>query len=67
MHKLGSLMKKADVPSRRVDHKRGVENDNKNTMLLKPEYFCMQAMEQGHLLIDSVEKEILSQIQRCED
>jgi hypothetical protein len=38
-HKPGSLMKKADILSRRVDHKRGVENDNKNTMLLKPEYF----------------------------
>jgi hypothetical protein len=60
MHKLGSLMKKANVLLRRIDHKRGVENDNKNTMLLKPEYFCVQAMEQGHLLIDGVEKEILS-------
>jgi hypothetical protein len=62
MHKPGSLMKKADVLLRRVDHKSGVENDNKNTMLLKPEYFHVQAMEQGHLLIDGVEKEILSRI-----
>jgi hypothetical protein len=55
-------MKKTDILSRRVDHKRGVENDNKNTMLLKPEYFQVRAMEQGHLLIDGIEKEILSQI-----
>jgi hypothetical protein len=55
-------MKKADVLSRRIDHKRGVEDDNKNTMLLKPEYFCVQAMEQGHLIIDHLEKETLSQI-----
>jgi hypothetical protein len=38
MHKLGSLVKKANVLLRRIDHKRGVENDNKNTMLLKPEF-----------------------------
>jgi hypothetical protein len=60
-------MKKADILSRRIDHKRGVENDNKNTMLLKPEYFRVRAMEQGHLLIDGMEKEILSQIRKCED
>jgi RNase H-like domain found in reverse transcriptase len=59
-HKSGSLMKKADILSRRIDHKRGVENDNKNTTLLKPEYFRVRAMEQGHLLIDGMEKEILS-------
>jgi stalled ribosome alternative rescue factor ArfA len=55
-------MKKADILSRRIDHKRGVENDNKNTMLLKSEYFRVQAMEQGHLLKDGMEKEILSWI-----
>jgi hypothetical protein len=38
-HKPGSLLKKANVLSRRIDHKRGVKNDNKNTMLMKPEYF----------------------------
>jgi len=39
VHKAGTLMKKADVLSRRVDHKRGVEEDNTNVTLLKPEYF----------------------------
>jgi stalled ribosome alternative rescue factor ArfA len=53
-------MKKADILSRRVDHKRGVENDNKNTTLSKLEYFRVRVMEQGHLLIDGMEKEILS-------
>jgi Integrase zinc binding domain/RNase H-like domain found in reverse transcriptase len=67
IHKSGSLMKKADILSRRIDHKRGVENDNKNATLLKPEYFWVQVMEQGHLLIDGMEKEILSQIWKCED
>jgi hypothetical protein len=32
-------MKKVYVLLRRIDHKRGVEEDNKNTTLLKPEYF----------------------------
>jgi hypothetical protein len=67
MHKLGSLMRKADVLSRMIDHKRGVENDHKNTTLLKPVYFHIQAMEQVHLLTEGMEKEILSQIQKCED
>jgi hypothetical protein len=38
IYKAGSLMKKANVLSRRIDNKVGVEDDNKNTMLLKPKY-----------------------------
>jgi hypothetical protein len=60
-------MRNADVLSRRIDHKRGVEDDNKNITLLKPEYFRIRAIEQGHLLIDGVEKEILSRIRKCQD
>jgi RNase H-like domain found in reverse transcriptase len=37
VHKPGSLMKKADALSQRPDHKKGVENDNKDITLLKPE------------------------------
>ena len=44
VHKLGSLMKKADTLSRRPDHKKGVEDDNKDITLLKPEYFCICAL-----------------------
>jgi len=39
MHKAGTSMKKADMLSRQPDHTRGVENDNGNITLLKPEYF----------------------------
>jgi hypothetical protein len=60
-------MKKADTLSWRPDHKRGVENGNKNTTLLKPEYFRIHALRQGHLLIDGSEKETLSKIRKCED
>jgi hypothetical protein len=67
IHKPRSLMKKADTLSQRPDHKMGVENDNKNTTLLKPEYFQICALCQGHLLIDGSEKETLSKIRKCED
>jgi len=60
-------MKKADALSRRPDHKRGVENNNSNITLLKPEYFHICAMCQGHLLIDGLEKETLSKIRKCTD
>ena len=33
VHKPGSLMRKADALSRRPDHKRGVEEDNKDITL----------------------------------
>jgi len=56
-------MKKADALSRRPDHKKGVENDNSNMTLLKPEYFRICAMRQGHLLIDGSEKETLSKLE----
>jgi len=60
-------MKKANALSRRPDHKRGVENDNSNITLLKPDYFHTCAMCQGHLLIDGLEKETLSKIRKCTD
>jgi len=42
-----------------------VENDNNNVTLLKPEYFQICTMHQGHLLIDGLEKETLSKIRKC--
>ena len=55
-------MKKANALSRRSDYKRGVEDDNKDITLLKPEYVCICTLHQGHLLIDSLEKKMLSKI-----
>lgn len=65
IHKLLSLMMKADTLSQRPNHKKGVENDNKDITLLKPEYFHICTMHQGHLLIDSSKKEMLSKICNC--
>jgi len=42
-----------------------VENNNSNITLLKPEYFQICTMCQGHLLIDGLEKETLSKIRKC--
>jgi len=60
-------MKKAAPYSRRPDHKKGVENDNSNMTLLKPEYFRICAMRQGHLLIDGSEKKLYLKIRKCAD
>jgi len=38
-HQLSKLSAKPDLLSRRSDHKEGVENDNNNVILLKPELF----------------------------
>ena len=61
-------MKKADTLCQRPDHKKEVEDDNnKDITLLKPKYFCIRALCQGHLLIDSSEKNMLSKIHNCMD
>ena len=57
-------MGKADALSRRPDHKEGVENDNDEQMLLKPDFFAIQALQQEHLLIESAEEGILSKIKK---
>ena len=45
IHKAGTTMGKADSLSRRPDHKKGMEDDNKNVTLLKPEFFKIRAIE----------------------
>ena len=47
-------MVKADSLSRRPDHKKGMEDDNKDVVLLKPEFFRIQALQRGHLLIHCI-------------
>ena len=61
-HKPGAMMVKADSLSRRPDHKKGMEDDNKDVVLLKPEFFCIQALRRGHLLIHRDEKGLLKKI-----
>ena len=51
-HKAGSLMAKANTLLRRVDLKKGIESDNKDVTLLKPEFFRVCTLCPGHLLIE---------------
>ena len=44
VHKAGTTMGKADALSRRADHKEGVEHDNENVVLLKPEMLKIRAL-----------------------
>ena len=47
-HKLKKTMQVEDPLSRRVDHKMGIDLDNTNQMLLKPEFFAINALEATH-------------------
>jgi hypothetical protein len=66
-NKPGASMGKADALSRRPDYKEGVENDNKEVTLLKPEFFAIHALQQGHLLINRAEEGILAKVRRMKD
>ncbi|KAL7277513.1 hypothetical protein ACG7TL_008434 [Trametes sanguinea] len=47
-HKPGKTMLTADPLSRRPDHEEGVELDNRDQILLKPEFFAIQAIDSSH-------------------
>jgi hypothetical protein len=64
VNKPGSAMGKADALSRRPDLGEGVENDNSDVMMLKPEFFTIKAMQQGHVMIEGAEEGLLSRIRK---
>ena len=66
IHKPGSSMGKADALSRRADWKKGVEDDNQDKTLLKPEWFEARAMEREHVLIDVNETDLIKRIKESE-
>lgn len=47
-HKPGKTMLTADPLSRRPDHEEGVDGDNEDRILLKPEFFTVQAILDIH-------------------
>jgi hypothetical protein len=59
-------MGKADALSRRQDHKEGVEDDNKDVVLLKPEFFVIHALRQGHAVVGE-EAKLLKEIRESKD
>ena len=60
--KPGASMGKADALSRRPDCKEGVENDNDEETLLKPGFFAIRALQQGHLMIKGAEEDLLIKV-----
>jgi len=60
-------MGKANALSRRADHKEGIEHDNENVVLLKPKFFKVRTLRQGHLLIEGHEESILTKIEKSKD
>ena len=52
-------MGKANALSRRIDWKKGVEDNNRDEMLLTPEWFEARALEQEHVLVDANEVELV--------
>ena len=60
----GKSMERADSLSRKVDWAEGVEQDNKNQVMLKEEWLEVRAMEQ---LVEGLEEEIVKKIKEVRD
>ena len=67
VYKARTSMGKANALSRRADHKEGVEHDNENVVLLKPEMLKIRALRQGHLLIEGEENTLLSKVRKAKE
>lgn len=65
-HRPGKKSLKPDALSRRPDHGKG-ENDNEDIVLLKPEFFKVQSMKQGHFLLSGEESSLLKKIRQAKD
>jgi len=61
-HVLGSKIGKADSLSRRLDWEVGVEKDNKNKTLVKPEWLEVRKTEIVEIIIDGVD--LLEEVRR---
>jgi len=60
-------MGKAHALSRHADHKEGIEHDYEDVVLLKPEYFKVHMLCQGHLLIEGHDESILAKMRKSKD
>ena len=65
-YRKSALSTKVDLLSRWSDDDQG-ENDNENIILLKPEYFRIAALSQGHVLINAEETPLLSEIRKSKN
>ena len=65
-HRPGKRSLKPDALSRRPDHGKG-KDDNENITLLKPSYFKVNALRQGHILLTGLEKKLLKKIRESKE
>ena len=65
-HRPGKSSGKPDALSRRSDHGKG-EDDNKDVVLLKPEWFKIQALKQGHVLLSGLEQPLIRKIRESKE
>jgi len=54
-HVLESKMKKANSLSRRLDWEIGIERNNKNEMLVKPEWLEVRKTERVEVIVEEVD------------
>ena len=54
-HVLGSKIEKADSLSRRLDWKTGMNRDNKNKTLVKPEWLEVRKTEKVEVIVEGVD------------
>jgi len=54
-HVLGSKMGKADSLSRRPDWEIGVEKDNEDEMMIKPEWLVVRKTEKVEIIVDGID------------
>jgi hypothetical protein len=66
-HRPGRTMVKADALSRRSDHRHGIENDNSEVTLLKPEWIRQLTHRRGHLAEGMGEASILRDIRKVSE
>jgi len=64
VHKPRPTIGKANALLICADHKEEIEHDNEDVILLKPKYFKVHALCQGHLLIEGYEESILAKNQK---
>ena len=54
-HVLGSKIEKADSLSRRLDWETGMNRDNKNKTLVKPEWLEVRKTEKVEVIVEGVD------------
>jgi len=65
-HVAGKSMGRVDSLSKRVNWAEGIEEDNKNQVMLKKEWLEIRVMEKEQLLIEEAKEEIIKKKKKLE-